>query len=206
MKKTTYVSLLAVLMLWGCSKSADDLTLNKDENQLQSAKNTTVSARTATPISTNLLPYWDNNDVLQTSVWYPPSFGTSIPDNQYNYSQFPGYDYSPYLINEETDYNPGNYDVMLHFGYFSPVDVDDAVVEFTFPQIKNFVPHITNSLQASTRIYSVNNVDNQTVVTCITDLKKAYYNTATPARLIGSPMFCFIVKADCNNNRRNSNS
>jgi hypothetical protein len=39
MKKTIYVTLMAFLLLLGCSKSANDLTANQDENQLQSAKN-----------------------------------------------------------------------------------------------------------------------------------------------------------------------
>ena len=164
MKKTIYLILVVFLIIMGCSKVDDVSVVNLDENQLK-------SARTATPINT-VLPYlfWDNTSVLQTALFYPPVLGSSIPDNQYSYSQFPSYDYSQYLINGETEYNPTNYDVMLHFVYFSPEDVYDAVVEFTFPQIKYFVPHITNGIQASTRIYTVNNVNNQTIVTCITDL------------------------------------
>ena len=96
---------------------------------------------------------------------------------------------------ERTEYNPANYDVMAHFGYFSPEDVNGAVVEFTFPHIVYFLPHMNNVDQQ--RIYTVNNVDNQTVITCVTDLKKAYWNTATPPKLIGSPMFCFLLKVDC---------
>ena len=84
---------------------------------------------------------------------------------------------------------------MAHFGYFSPEDVNDAVVEFTFPHIVYFLPHMNAANQQ--RIYTVNNVDNQTVITCVTDLKKAYWNTANPPKLIGSPMFCFLLKVDC---------
>jgi hypothetical protein len=63
MKKAIYFSFVAILILMGCSKS-DDLAVNSNENQLK-------SGRTATPISTSANPNWDNNDVLQTSLWNP---------------------------------------------------------------------------------------------------------------------------------------
>jgi hypothetical protein len=73
---------------------------------------------------------------------------------------------------------------MTHFGYISPEAVTGAVVEFTFPHIKYFLPHMNNKNQQ--RIYTVNNVNNQTVITCTTDLVKGM-----------NPMFCFLVKVDC---------
>jgi hypothetical protein len=187
MKTTISFVLVAFLIVLGCSKSGE-FTVNPDSNQLK-------SARTASPIAEWTKPaIWDNNSVLQTALWLPPSAGLTLQN--YSFAQFPDYDFSPYYINGETEYNPANYDLMAHFGYFSPEDVDDAVVEFTFPHIEYFVPHMNNINQQ--RIYTVNNIDNQTVITCITDLKKAYWNTAAnPPKLIGSPMFCFLVKVDC---------
>lgn len=143
MKKTIYVSLMAFLMLLGCSKSSNDLTANQDENQLQSAQNASPSARTASPIANWPGPaIWDNNSMLQTALWLPPSLGPAFPN--YSFSQFPLYDYSPYYLNGETVYNPANYDLMAHFGYMSPVAVTGAVVEFTFPHILHFLPHMNN--------------------------------------------------------------
>lgn len=188
MKKVIYFSFATILILMGCSKS-NDLAVNPDENQLKSARAATPITPWATPGS---ITVWDNNSVLQTALWAPPKLG-SLPN--YSFTQFLDYDFSPYYVNGETEYNPANYDVMAHFGYFSPEDVDDAVVEFTFPHIVYFLPHMNNIDQQ--RIYTVNNVDNQTVITCVTDLKKAYWNTATPPKLIGSPMFCFLLKVDC---------
>jgi hypothetical protein len=175
MKRTIYFSLVAFLFLGGCSKS-DDLTVNSNETQLK-------SARTASPIAAWGKPaIWDNNSILQTALWFPPGVGPTLPD--YSFTQFPLYDFSPYFINSETEYNPANYDVMTHFGYISPESISGAVVEFTFPHIKYFLPHMNNKNQQ--RIYTVNNADNQTVITCIADLVKGM-----------NPMFCFLVKVDC---------
>lgn len=176
MKKTIYFSLVAFLIVLGCSKVNDVSVVNPDENQLK-------SARTASPIAQWTKPaIWDNNSNLQTALWFPPPAGSTLPN--YSFSQFPLYDFSPYYINGETDYNPANYDVMTHFGYISPEAVTGAVVEFTFPQIQYFLPHMNNKNQQ--RNYTVNNVDNQTVITCTTDLVKGM-----------NPMFCFLVKVDC---------
>ena len=41
------------------------------------------------------------------------------------------------------------------------------------------------------RIYTVNNVNNPTVITCTTDLVKGM-----------NPMFCFLVKVDCGKGER----
>jgi hypothetical protein len=154
MKKAIYFCFVAILILIGCSKS-DDLGVNPNENQLK-------SARTATPISSYATQqYWDNTDVLQTSLWNPLASYTS-PDG-----------YPPYFSSD--------YDVMAHFGYISPEAVSGAVIEFTFPNIKYFVPHMTNG-----RTYTVNNQDNITVISCTTDLVQGM-----------NPMFCFMVKVDC---------
>lgn len=152
MKKTIYLSLVAFLIVLGCSKVDDVAVVNPGENQLKSAR--TVS----------LFYVWDNNDVLKTVLWPVPSVYTA-PE---------GY----------PEYVASNYDVMTHFAYYSQEAVNGAVVELTFPQIQYFVPHITKP--SENRIYSVNNVDNQTVITCTTDLIAGW-----------NPMFCFIVKADC---------
>ena len=175
MKTTISFVMVAFLIVLGCSKS-DDFTVNPDENQLK-------SARTASPIAQWTKPaIWDNNSMLQTALWLPPSVGPTLPN--YSFAQFPLYDFSPYYLNGETEYNPANYDVMTHFGYISPEAVTGAVVEFTFPHIKYFLPHMNNINQQ--RIYTVNNVNNQTVITCTTDLVKGM-----------NPMFCFLVKVDC---------
>jgi hypothetical protein len=175
MKKTIYLSFVAILILSGCSKS-DDLVVNTNENLLK-------SAREASPIAAWTKPaIWDNNSMLQTALWLPPGVGPTLPN--YSYTQFPFYDFSPYYLNGETEYNPANYDVMTHFGYISPEAITGAVVEFTFPHIKYFLPHMNNINQQ--RIYTVNNADNQTVVTCTTDLIKGM-----------NPMFCFLIKVDC---------
>jgi len=171
MKKTIYFSLMTILVLLGCSKSTKDLNNNQDEQQLQSVQN--ASNRTATPFGT-----WDNNDVLQTGVFRPQSQGT------YSYASFPTYDFSPYFINGETVYNANNYDAMTHFQYYSSVPVADAVVEFTFPHILYFVPHVINANKHI--IFTVNNVNNQTVISTITNLTAGW-----------NPMFCFMVKVDC---------
>ena len=175
MKTTISFVMFALLIVMGCSKS-DDFTINQDENQFK-------SARTASPIAQWTKPaIWDNNSVLQTALWLPPSVGPTLPN--YSFAQFPLYDFSPYYLNGETEYNPANYDVMTHFGYISPEVVTGAVIEFTFPHIQYFLPHMNNVNQQ--RIYTVNNVDNQTVITCTTDLIKGM-----------NPMFCFLVKVDC---------
>jgi len=175
MKKATYFSLVAFLLVLGCSKS-DDFMVNPDENHLK-------SARTASPIATWTKPaIWDNNSLLQTALWLPPSAGTTLPN--YSFTQFPLYDFSPYYLNGETEYNPANYDVMTHFGYISPEAVTGALIEFTFPHIQYFLPHMNNKNQQ--RIYTTNNANNQTVVTCTADLIKGM-----------NPMFCFLVKVDC---------
>ena len=177
MKTTISFVLVAFLIVLGCSKS-DDFTGKPAENQLK-------SARTASPIAAWTKPaIWDNNSILQTALWLPPSAGLTLPN--FSFAQFPLYDFSPYYINGETVYNPANYDVMTHFGYISPEAVTGAVIEFTFPHIKYFLPHMNNKNQQ--RIYTVNNVNNPTVITCTTDLVKGM-----------NPMFCFLVKVDCDN-------
>ena len=198
MKTLLCFSLLAFLILSGCSKVVNDPAVNQDENQLK-------SARTASPIAPwGKAAVWDSSHVLQTALWYPPAFGPAYPD--YSFAQFPidptkpgsGYDFSPYYLNGETEYNPANYDLMAHFGYFSPVDVKDAVVEFTFPHIKYFLPHMLvkdPTGQDPRRVFTVKNVNNQTVITCVTDLKKEFRNAAN--KRMGSPMFCFLIKIDC---------
>ena len=178
MKKTIYFSLVAFLIVLGCSKS-DDLTVNPNENQLKSAK----TASPITPWGRKLPGVWDDNSgVLRTSLWFPPTAGPSLPD--YSFGQYPLYDLSPYYLNGETEYNPANYDVMTHFGYISPAAVSGAVVEFTFPHILYFLPHMNGAGQQ--RVYTVNNADNVTVITCTADLVQGM-----------NPMFCFLVKVDC---------
>jgi hypothetical protein len=176
MKKLIYLSLVAFLIVLGCSKSEDDLTVNSVDSQLK-------SARTASPIGVWGGPsVWDDNTgVLKTALWFPPTLG-ALPN--FSFTQFPDYDFTPYYLNGETEYNPANYDVMTHFGYMSPDVVIGAVVEFTFPHILYFLPHMNNVNQQ--RVYTVNNSDNQTVITCTTNLVKGM-----------NPMFCFLVKVDC---------
>ncbi len=164
MKKTIYFSFVAFLIVLGCSKVGDVSVVNPGEIQLKSAR------------IASIFGVVDNTSVLQTSVWAPP------PTTGYLYSWFPGYDFTKY--DSDNVYDANDYDLMTHFVYISPEDVTGAVVEFTFPQIKYFVPHITGPKQQ--RIYTVNNVDNPTVITCTTDLVKG-----------PNPMFCFIVKVDC---------
>jgi hypothetical protein len=175
MKKILFFSLLAFLFLGGCSKSYD-LAFDSNESQLK-------SARTASPIAQWTKPaIWDNTSLLQTALWLPPGAGAVLPD--YSFGQFPLYDFTPYYVNGETVYNPANYDVMTHFGYISPEAVSNAVVEFTFPHIKYFLPHMNNVNQQ--RIYTANNTDHQTMITCTTNLVKGM-----------NPMFCFLIKVDC---------
>jgi hypothetical protein len=183
MRKTIYVSLIASLMILGCSKSSGDLTSTLDENQLQSANNTSRSAIAISPIANWPGPaIWDNTSILQTALWLPPSMGPALPN--YSFSQFPLYDYSPYYVNGETEYNPANYDLMAHFGYKSPEAVTGAVVEFTFPHILCIIPHMNNINQQ--RIYTINNANNQTKISCTTNLVAGM-----------NPMFCFLIKVDC---------
>jgi hypothetical protein len=219
MKTTISFVMAAFLIVLGCSKSGD-YTGNQDENQLKSAITASPitelkSVRTASPIAPWGSPaIWDDNvGVLRTALWLPPALG-GLPN--FSFAQFPLYDFSPYYINGETEYNPANYDVMAHFGYISPVAVTGAVVEFTFPHIQYFLPHMNNINQL--RIYTVNNENNQrgdnennhrgnhennqtgnhenkqsgnheddpTVITCTTDLVMGM-----------NPMFCFLIKVDC---------
>jgi hypothetical protein len=223
MKTTISFVLVAFLIVLGCSKSGD-FTVTQDENQLKSAITALPiaelkSARTASPITPWATPgaitIWDNNvGVLNTALWLPPAVGPALPN--YSFTQFPLYDFSPYYLNGEKGYNPANYDLMAHFGYISPEAVTGAVVEFTFPHIQYFLPHINNINQQ--RIYTVNDENNErgdnennergdhhkkqtgnheneqtsnheddpTVITCTTDLVKGM-----------NPMFCFLIKVDC---------
>lgn len=177
MKPAIYFSLVVFLIVLGCAKS-DDFTVNPNENQLKSVR----TASPITPWAQGIPAVWDNNSLLQTALWLPPSLGTILPN--YSFAQFPLYDFSPYYLNGVSEYNPANFDVMTHFGYISPEAVIGAVVEFTFPHILYFLPHINNINQQ--RIYTVNNVSNQTVITCTENLVKGM-----------NPMFCFLVKVDC---------
>jgi len=179
MKRTISFVMMTFLILSGCSKSDDLSSVNPNENQLKSARTASPITPWATPGSITI---WDNNSVLQTALWLPPSVGSSLPN--YSFTQFPLYDFSPYYLNGETEYNPANYDVMTHFGYISPEAVTGAVVEFTFPHILYFLPHMNNKNQQ--RIYTTNNANNETVIKCTTDLVKGM-----------NPMFCFLVKVDC---------
>ncbi len=169
---------LGIVMIFGavsCSKDTGTISVDK---QLQIKTSTEqIASRSASVFG------WggsDNNAVLETSVWSPAKF--SYPINYYSY--FSDYDFSPYYINGETTYDATKYDLMCHFGYTSPEAVSGAVVEFTFPQISYFVPHIDN--ENKHRIFTVNNANNQTVISCTTNLVAGV-----------NPMFCFIVKADC---------
>ena len=204
MKKTFLFCLVAFMIILGCSKPQADLSVNPDENQLKSAGIATPITPWATP---GAITIWDNNDVLMTALWAPPGNVPAIKSG-YSFTQFPGYDFSPYYeTNGGTEYNPESYDLMAHFGYFSPEDVDNAVVEFTFPHIKYFLPHMLVSDvsgEDTRRIFTVNNDNNQTVITCVTDLKKDYWKDVWNVKKqkyvwtrIGSPMFCFLLKIDC---------
>ncbi len=201
MKKTIYASLVAFLIVLGCTKMNVVSPVNPNENQLKSDK-ITSPVLVASPIAPWGSPaVWDNNvGVLNTALWYPPTLG---PLPNYSFTQFPNYDFSPYFeINGGTEYNPTRYDLMAHFGYLSPDAVTGAVVEFKFRHIKYFLPHMNNANQQ--RIYTIkhehnegeeNDEDkehnrhhgrNQTVITCTTDLVKGM-----------NPMFCFLIKIDC---------
>ena len=180
MKTAISLMMLALLIVMGCSKS-DEFTVNPEGKQLKSARTASPITPWATP---GAITIWDNNSMLQTALWRPPSVGTALPN--YSFTQFPNYDFSPYYLNGETEYNPGNYDVMAHFGYISPAAITSAVVEFTFPHIEYFLPHMNNINQQ--RIYTVNNAGNQTVISCTTNLVQGM-----------NPMFCFLVKVDCGN-------
>jgi len=161
MKKTIYFCLLTFFVIIGCSKVYDVPGDNPEENQLKSARTTEI----ATPFG---MP-GDNNDVLNTSLWNPP--------NSY--------------IAPETypEYKKENYDLMAHFVYKNITSdiIPNAVVEFTFQNIQYFVPHITKPSEF--RTYTVKHIDNQTIITCTTDL------------IVGpNPMFCFLVKIGTKNN------
>jgi len=159
MKKSILISLVALMMVLGCSKPENALNANLDENQLK-------SARTATPIGTLV-----DNGVFNTGLFLPPTV--------YNY---PYVNWTDYGL---ATYDPSIYDVMVHFKYISQEAINGAVIEFIFPHIKYFVPHITNLSEE--REYTVNHTANHTVITCISDLK--------PNKATG--MFCFLVKVDC---------
>jgi hypothetical protein len=131
-----------------------------DDFTVNPGENQLKSARTATPIS-NSTQYWDKTSVLQTSLWNPPV----------SYTAPAGY----------PAYVACNYDVMAHFQYKSQEAVSGAIAEFIFPHILDFVPHMLYG-----RTYTVNNVDNITVISCTTDLVAGW-----------NPMFCFILKVDC---------
>lgn len=166
------LSTLWVVMVFStvsCSKDSEFIDAN---NQLQE-KNATVqdASRTATPFGV-----YDNSDVLESAIF--PKLAT------FDHAVFPAYDFSPYFVNGETGYNANNYDLMAHFVYISPEALTDAVVEFTFPQILRFFPHVTNGNKH--RTFTVNNVNNQTVISTVTNLNEGW-----------NPMFCFMVKADC---------
>ena len=130
-----------------------------DDFPINPDENQLKSARTATPLYA-----WDNTSELQTALW-PPLVTYTAP---------PGYPV----------YDKSNYDVMCHFQYFSPEAVSGAFVEFTFPHIIDFVPHFIPGQKSY--IYTVNNADNITVISCTTDLVAGR-----------NDMFCFMVKVDC---------
>jgi len=187
MKTLLCFSLLAFFIFSGCSKVTNDPAAKPDGEHVKSARAATPITPWATPGSITI---WDNNSMLQTALWLPPGNVPAIKSG-YSFTQFPAYDFSPYFgTNGGTEYNPANYDLMAHFGYISPEAVTGAVVEFTFPHIKYFLPHMNNKNQQ--RIYTANNGDNQTVITCTADLVKGM-----------NPMFCFLVKVDCGNGNGN---
>lgn len=208
MLKNTLWTVMVFGALSSCSKDDDSIDANnqlsKEVKATQDAFKSEPGKQTPSPITPWATPgavtVWDNNNVLMTALWAPPGFGPSFPD--YSFHQL-AYDFSPYYVNGEEEYNPDNYDLMAHFGYFSPEDVDNAVVEFTFQNIEYFLPHMLvsdPSGQDTRREFTVKYVGNQTVITCVTDLKQAYWNSATPSKRIGSPMFCFLLKINCNGN------
>ena len=208
MLKNTLWTVMVFGALSSCSKDDDSIDANnqlsKEVKATQDAFKSELAKQTPSPITPWATPgavtVWDNNNVLMTALWAPPGFGPSFPD--YSFHQL-AYDFSPYYVNGEEEYNPDNYDLMAHFGYFSPEDVDNAVVEFTFQNIEYFLPHMLvsdPSGQDTRREFTVKYVGNQTVITCVTDLKQAYWNSATPSKRIGSPMFCFLLKINCNGN------
>jgi hypothetical protein len=171
MKKTIYISLMVFLMLLGCTKSVTDIPVTQDENQLKIFNE--KSARTATEFNV-----YENTIVLQTAIFPPLATGA------YSYASFAPYDFTPYFINGETVYHSENYDLMTHFQYYSTVPLTNAVVEFTFPHILYFVPHVTNGNKH--RVFTTNNLNNETVITTITNFTNGW-----------NPMFCFMVKVDC---------
>lgn len=178
MKKTFYFISLAFFVIIGCSKPTADLSANPDEIEMK-------SGRTSTPFGVA-----DNNGtapnlILETALYAPQPLPPA--KGGFSYTQFPDYDFRPYLINGETEYNPANYDLMAHFQYTSPVAVQNAVVEFTFHHIKYFVPHvIANNKKWVYTVQNKDNEDSKTIITCTTNLDMGR-----------NPMFCFIMKVDC---------
>lgn len=80
MKKTIYFSLVALLIVLGCSKVYDVSVVNPGENQLKSARAATA------------LGVWDDNvGVLRTSLWAPPA-SYIAPEG------YPAYDASDYDV------------------------------------------------------------------------------------------------------------
>lgn len=167
---------LAFAALSSCSKDEDTIEANnqfsKQVMATQNAFKPELAKQTPSPIilsGSGTASDWDNNyGILKTALWVPPTTYTTPAD------------YPTYVSS--------NYDVMAHFQYNSSVEVQDAIVEFTFPNISYFVPHIVGNVPTS-RTYSVNYVGNKTVITCTADLITGW-----------NPMFCFILKIDCNGN------
>ena len=190
-------STLWTVMVFGavtCSKDSDSLDANNQISREVIATQDAFKSEPSKQIPSPITPWadptavtiWDNNvGVLNTALWFPPEVGPTFPD--YSFTQYPSYDFSPYYVNGETEYNPANYDLMAHFGYISDVVYTNAIVEFTFQNIEYFLPHMNAANQQ--RIYTVNYVGNQTVVTCNTNLNVGM-----------NPMFCFLLKIDCNGN------
>ena len=130
MKKLLYFGMIAFLFVIGCSKEDEVSVVNPAENQLKS---------TVSPIAPWGSPaIWDDNaGVLKTALWYPPALG-ALPN--YSFTQFPNYDFTPYYLNGETEYNPYNYDLMAHFGYISPVAVTGLLLNLHFLILNIFFP------------------------------------------------------------------
>ena len=115
--------------------------------------------------SPSVFGVWDDNPgILRTVILAPPSVYTAPAG------------YPAYVAT--------NYDLITHFNYISSQTVTSALIEFTFPHILYFVPHITKPSEF--RTYSVNNYGNNTVISCTADLTAGM-----------NPMFCFMVKVDC---------
>jgi hypothetical protein len=213
MKTTSSLILVAFLIVSGCSKSNDLSSVNPNENQFESAR--TIS------IAPSIFGVADNTSLLQTTVYAPP------PTSTYNYSLFPGYDFTKY--DPDNVYDAIDYDLMTHFVYISPEDVKGAVIEFTFSHIKYFVPHITGPKQL--RIYTVNDEDDQSGndedhqkgdkadhkrgnkedhqsgnnedhQTGENEDDQMVIKCTTDLVAGLNPMFCFIVKVECSNENK----